>query len=426
MTIRARVKQLAKWIAESVLILMITLVLLEAGLWALSAVNQKVSYLTATGKDTNLLDPVLERRLDPNYPGHDRDGFRNTAVLEQADVVALGDSMTYGMFVAPESAWPQQLARQSGESVYNMGVSGYGPVHYLILTPRALQKHPKWLVSTLYDGNDLFDSFRLAHWNPQMSDLLSKDTALIAAIDKAQSVEDFDSLANRLSGFSSEDIHAFLGDNKASFDWKSKLIDYFKRHCKTWNLVRSARLLMLQSGTSAQSGLLGRIFWKYSRWKAAKSSGLLVAFERGSLKTVFMPSYRAVVLRLDDPRIREGLSITEEAYRRSAKETRATNTQFSILMIPTKELVYYQAFSNTGDKAIQQVSELASLELAFRAQFKRDICDQGIMCIDPLPALTDALKAGQNPFPMSHDGHPNPLGPSILADSVRRAIEPKR
>jgi hypothetical protein len=59
-------------------------------------------------------------------------------------------------------AWPQQLALVSGKSVYNTGVPGYGPVHGLINTPAALKKHPQWLVSALYDSNDLYDAFRLS------------------------------------------------------------------------------------------------------------------------------------------------------------------------------------------------------------------------------------------------------------------------
>ena len=49
-----------------------------------------------------LPDPVIGFRGNPGFPGHDRLGFNNAFVPEQADLVAVGDSLTYGVIGSPD------------------------------------------------------------------------------------------------------------------------------------------------------------------------------------------------------------------------------------------------------------------------------------------------------------------------------------
>jgi hypothetical protein len=85
----------------------------------------------------------------------DSRGFRNTTEHEQYDVVAIGDSFTEGSNVSDEHPWPQQLADISGLRVYNMGMSGYDPIHYLAaLQEHALPLKPKIVLCMIYEGND--------------------------------------------------------------------------------------------------------------------------------------------------------------------------------------------------------------------------------------------------------------------------------
>lgn len=85
----------------------------------------------------------------------DRRGFRNQQELDQYAVVAIGDSFTEGSNVSDEHTWPARLNRDGGLSVYNMGVSGYDPIHYLAaLREYALALKPRFVVCMLYEGND--------------------------------------------------------------------------------------------------------------------------------------------------------------------------------------------------------------------------------------------------------------------------------
>ncbi len=108
-------------------------------------------------------DTELGYVLDPKLTDVDDNGFRNPEVLVQADIVAIGDSHTQGFNAEPEQSWPQQLAATLNQSVYNMGVGGYGPLQYEILISRALQMRPKRIVVGLSLGNDLGDVARGIH-----------------------------------------------------------------------------------------------------------------------------------------------------------------------------------------------------------------------------------------------------------------------
>jgi hypothetical protein len=125
-----------------------------------------VSRLVVDAADFLNVDPVadeyLGHKLAPGAGGHDDLGFRNRSVPVQADIVAIGDSMTYGSGAPRDGAWPQQLAALSGQSVYNMGLGGYGPLQYLHLAGhQAKQFKPKQLLVSFYFGNDFVDAYML-------------------------------------------------------------------------------------------------------------------------------------------------------------------------------------------------------------------------------------------------------------------------
>lgn len=82
-------------------------------------------------------------------------GFRNTTDLDRYDVVVLGDSFAEGSKVSDEQNWPVRLADASGLAVYNLGMSGYAPLHYLESLERyGLPLSPRLVLCMLYEGND--------------------------------------------------------------------------------------------------------------------------------------------------------------------------------------------------------------------------------------------------------------------------------
>ncbi|MFQ5591054.1 MAG: hypothetical protein ACE5HE_07830 [Phycisphaerae bacterium] len=85
----------------------------------------------------------------------DARGFRNATGLDRYDVVILGDSFAEGSSVSDEHVWAVRLADRSGLSVYNLGMSGYDPFHYLHSLKRyGLALKPRVVLCMVYEGND--------------------------------------------------------------------------------------------------------------------------------------------------------------------------------------------------------------------------------------------------------------------------------
>ena len=65
--------------------------------------------------EVNCLQPTLVRHpsrgfaIAPGDAGHDAWGFRNARIPERVDVIAIGDSQTYGVSAAEDEIWPAWL-----------------------------------------------------------------------------------------------------------------------------------------------------------------------------------------------------------------------------------------------------------------------------------------------------------------------------
>lgn len=90
-------------------------------------------------------------------------GFRGAAAVpDEVDVVALGDSFTFGVGV--ESPWPEELESASGLQVLNLGMGGTGPPkHIYPLVAYGLERDPSFVVESYFEGNDFFTCYQPAH-----------------------------------------------------------------------------------------------------------------------------------------------------------------------------------------------------------------------------------------------------------------------
>lgn len=85
----------------------------------------------------------------------DANGYRNRAVPDQCDIVTVGDSFTEGSRVTDGDEWPARLAVLTNQSVYNLGLSGYGlPEYVAAVKAYGLTLKPRIVVCMLYEGND--------------------------------------------------------------------------------------------------------------------------------------------------------------------------------------------------------------------------------------------------------------------------------
>ena len=345
-------------------------------------------------------DPQLGTRVLPYTTGHDANGFRNASVPAQADIVALGDSQTWGVNVHTDDAWPPQLARLSGRSVYNMGVGGYGPIQYWALTDRALTFSPKVIVVGLYFGNDLYDAYLMTY---------SRDT--YKELRRTQVIDELkdDTISARAKYYWDEEknFHNNYGRSSPT-GWSFWLREH-----------------------SAIGRLLNRSGW----WPGATDVDYEIdrawahAYpDRGAvcdtagIRTVFTTAYRLTGLDLDDPRVGEGLRITKEVLRRTHQKTDQAGVKMLVLLIPTKELVYADLMQREA-KLTGTYARMVESEKQARHEIETWCNETRVRCVDALPNLQSAIASRQPIYPATTESHPNVAGYRVLATTVNEALK---
>ena len=399
------------------ILIVLMLLFVEAALRLLGIAVPKVEVVVDAGHiPITRTDPVLGIRPNPLYPGHDAQGFRNERVPNQADVVALGDSQTYGMGVRPNDAWPRQLARFAGRSVYNMAFGSYGPLHSLALFPEATRLKPRLVIEAFYSGNDLFDAFQLVYGegtHPRWQKMKSRDEAVLAAIQQA---EDRETLLSRALRFTNQ-VHVSKEKRpKAGNAGENR--SFLSRHSR---IVRVVELLAQKFSASPDSQTEQKPTVIHpSEYK----NELFLPFQHGALRTVFNPSYRLLALDREDPRINEGFRLCLEGMRRMARLAREHDADFAVLLIPTKELVFkYVVEAALGNNIDRHYQRLLEVEEQVLADAKEFLTAEGIRVIDCRDALREALRSGPQPYRTSSDGHPAPFGHKAIAREAARRLE---
>jgi lysophospholipase L1-like esterase len=324
-------------------------------------------------------DSELGQRMPPNSPDHDARGFRNRSASASAEIVAIGDSQTWGVNVQQENAWPQDLERISHHSVYNMAVGGYGPVQYLVLSEEAFELSPKVVIVAVYLGNDLFDAYSLAYKNDRYTDLRSPQSADLAE----------DTLSQRVDELYKEILAA----------------DSIRGHM-SFLVSHSAILRFLMIPASE--------YWYASAWARSHPDRYAV-YDKGGVKTVLTTGYRLSAVDLDEPRILEGLKITERSLAKIHESMNNHSVKLLVVIIPTKEAVFAPSAGSNLDPTYEK---LLHMEGRARQQLVDFCASNGIEAFDPLPILSQAVASGAQIYPEDTDGHPNAAGYGVLATTM--------
>ena len=241
----------------------------------------------------------------------------------------------------------------------------------------------------------------------QIIDLRSNDQSTINAIDKAEAESPLSQTVDRLS-----DVNGGKFDSSGGSDEQlvNPIRRFFSEHSRLWGVLRAVRRAVTDEP------------WNEQVSQARRSGGLWVPFEKGRIRTVLVPQYRFVALNMEDPRIREGLRVSIEAMRRMSNISQKSGVHFTVVLIPTKELVFFETFRDDRDGALVAVKQLANEEQQMLAEFKNQLRLSGISYVDMLPALCASLSAGESPFFITSDGHLNMRGHKVVAAALWRAI----
>jgi lysophospholipase L1-like esterase len=350
-----------------------------------------------------LPDAELGYRIAPLQGGHDANGFRNEGVLPRPDIVAIGDSQTWGNNAELSETWPAVLGGLENRSVYNMGVYGYGPIQYEVLLERALSLSPKIVILGLYFGNDLYDAYRMVYQQ--------EDIDPHFRLPNAPSSLYVDDVGRRTDMYYEE-----RGKFLAEFDppWWYALEQDFLHWFATARLIeRRGGLTPLESA------------YRYDRDKAWAQAfpDDAATYDSKDVHAVFTTTWRLEALDLDEPRIAEGLRITEDVLSRSRTGTDVAGIKLAVLLIPTKESVHANAVERLQGGLDPTYTRLVRMETRVRAEIASHCERYRIVCIDALPALQQAVGRDEQVYPSHTDGHPNVHGYFVIASALREAFE---
>ncbi|MEE8320750.1 MAG: hypothetical protein V3R68_02775, partial [Gammaproteobacteria bacterium] len=139
-----------------------------------------------SSKEFILKDPLVKGRAKQLFPDmgevgpNDLLGFRNAAVPNDADIIIIGDSQTYGLNAIMQENWPHYFSENLpvGVSVYSMATGGWGAVQYFYASAKAPVFAPRMIIIAFYTGNDSLETFSMVSgsdvWHEFIPDPLVK------------------------------------------------------------------------------------------------------------------------------------------------------------------------------------------------------------------------------------------------------------
>lgn len=323
--------------------------------------------------------------------GFDRWGFRNREVPASADIVAVGDSHTYGNTAKMDQSWPYVLGKLTGRSVYNMGMGGYGPNQYFYLTnTKALTLKPRVIIWGLYMGDDFENAFTITygldHW----------------AFLREQ---------NR------KNVNSNIWETPpARAGWSKRARLWLSRHSVLYQLA-------------VHASLAGRIHGEDEIRNAARLypgvATALVMPEKKILEA-FRPESMLVRLDQQSADVREGMRITFELLKEMNEVCQKNHIQFAVAVIPTKEMVFSDYLEHNAGIPLDDVIDKQLVnERAAREQTFKFLGDSGILAVDPLPLMKSDVSDGLY-AKSAGDMHPSQNGYRVIAEAVAGALKASR
>ena len=290
-------------------------------------------------------------------------GFRNAWPWpETTDIVALGDSLTFGYGVEDDQAWPALVATKLPYNhLINLGLIGAGPQQYLrVYETFGTRLHPKLLLVGFFVRNDFWDGEVFERW-----------------------------------------LKSGAGGNYLV--WR----DFGRPKSTSLSLEQPIRNLI--------SGLLWRCYLLASKSRLYNLSlyaqGHLKKWVPSEIKTFQAPDGTRLELAPGDltAKTKEAQSgyhlfdITVEALQRLHSIARANGTNILIVLQPSKEEVYLPLL---GEPAPDPGSPL-----------RVTLGELGIPYLDLLQGFRSRAEQGEVLF-FEADGHPNARGYALTAELV--------
>jgi len=340
---------------------------------------------------TMVRDNILGIAIPPGSGGHDEWGFRNRKVPVSSDIVALGDSHTYGNGAKMNESWPHVLGRLTGKSAYNLGLGGYGPnQYYHLFSNKAIGLKPRMILCGLYMGDDFDNAFEITygldHWKYLRSNPLNDNTTLWDIWEKQPD---------------------YVGWNKQARNWLSRNSIIY-------------RLLI--------HGLLDR-FKGEMQIKAAtgSSSTSTLSIKEKNIHEAFLPKSVLKGLNQENRNIREGMRITLNILQEMNKLCNRHNIRFVVAIIPTKESSFSEYLENNPELPLSEYNRKVIInERNVRKIMLSHFRNSNVEYIDLLPVMKHSVNQEKLYSNSAVDMHPNKNGYRVMAEEIARYINKDR
>jgi hypothetical protein len=297
-------------------------------------------------------DDVLGIRIAPNRSGFDEWGFRNTGVPEKADIVTIGDSMTYGNTATMMDSWPSVLARTTNLQVYNLGIGGYGPnQYYHLLTTKALALRPRWVICGVSMNDDFENAFSITYGLEYWSFLRNGESDGI-------------------------EVHTWETDEPTVL--AAGLRNWLSENSVMYKLIFHGPLLAMVK-EAVQFGLVSK--------ESDPSTTTLVLNDKG-IREAFRPTGIAQRLEQSSASVREGMRISFRLLGEMDQACEKSGCKLVVVILPTKESVFSDYIEGKSDLHLHDIlDQVVRNERLAKKALIRFLEEAGVEYLDALPAL---------------------------------------
>jgi hypothetical protein len=344
-------------------------------------------------------DEILSFTLTYNKRyGIDSNGFRNPQALKNADIVTIGDSHTFGFNVKTEDSWPYQLGRMTNKVVYNFGIGNFGIVQYSYLIDKAIKLNPKNIIIGLYLPNDLNDTCllfkQLDYWRKwaEENNVNIKDCECPACAEDEPGG----------TAVEKTTISSFPGHLKAAIN-KTAIVTFMDY--MIWTPLKAELVYFMN--------------------KFGKADNNLIIIDDEKQKTIFGYKRLAGVnnnMDLKRKNIQTAFQITKKLFMEMKSKADKNDVGLSVLIIPSKENVYYDYLLNSNYKLPSEFHQLVNNERNLLKEFSRFFDEAGVKWIDARPYVVKTLYGQDKVYKITLDDHPLAPGYQAYAKAVYEHI----
>ena len=332
--------------------------------------------------------------MDVNMKEIDGHGFRNN-ILPSIDVIAVGDSHTYGFNVSSDNSWPKLLGQKVSKNVYNFGIAGYGILQYEYLINKSIELNPKVILLGLYLGNDLNDFCNPIFSNQYWVSRAKKYDIDFSSCAKPINVEHASSAAeNNMRGVS---IKRWLKDNLAttSIAWNYYSNYYTLKRVEDYN---DSTIKNIEDDEITDGIVINKINIKtVIRYKRIRTRGYM--------------------MDISNPHIQAAFEALKKILFEAKRNAELSDIRFGVLFIPSRERVHYKYLLQMDYGIPEEYKGLVDNEDGLKENISSFLENTGIAYVDVLPDMESALVKHGNIYPVL-DEHPIEIGHKIYAENA--------